>query len=128
MSTIEREAFFIDFIEKARQVTKTPLMLTGGFRTRSTMISALKKGELDIIGIARPFATHPDLPNQLIEGTIESLPTETLTTGIKAIDGVAVLDVYWYSDQMKRMGNQKEPDPSLSTWGTFFRNTTAQIA
>ena len=127
-STIEREAFFIDFIEKARRVTKTPLMLTGGFRTRSTMISALNKGALDIIGIARPFATHPDLPNQLIEGTIESLPTETLTTGIKAIDGVAVLDVYWYSDQMKRMGNQKEPDPSLSTWGTFFRNTTAQIA
>ncbi len=126
-STIEREAYFLDFIEKARRVTKTPLMLTGGFRTRATMISALDKGELDIIGIARPFATHPDLPNQLIAGTLKSLPTEVLTTGVKAIDGIAVLDVYWYADQMKRMGNKQEPDSSLGTWGTFFRNTKAQI-
>ncbi len=126
-STKDREAFFLDFIVKARQVTDTPLMLTGGFRTKSAMVQALENGELDLIGIARPFATYPDLPNQLISGEIEKLPSEVLTTGSKLIDGIAVLDVYWYADQMKRMANQQEPDPNLGTWGTFFRNTRAQI-
>jgi 2,4-dienoyl-CoA reductase-like NADH-dependent reductase (Old Yellow Enzyme family) len=126
-STIQREAFFLDFIVKARQVTKTPLMLTGGFRTKAAMVGALENGELDVIGIARPFATYPDLPNQLISGKLDKLPSEVLTTGSKLIDGIAVLDVYWYADQMKRMANQLEPDLKLGTWGTFFKNTKAQI-
>lgn len=126
-STQEREAFFADFILKARQHTKTPLLLTGGFRTRSVMEAALQNDELDFIGIARPFAVNPDLPNQLMQAEIESLSTEHLTTGLKTLDGVAVLNVYWYADQMKRMAEGKEPDPKLGTWGTFIKNSFVQL-
>jgi len=126
-STKKREAFFADFIIKARQRTSTPLLLTGGFRTKTVMEDALQNNELDFVGLARPFAVNPDLPNQLMNGTIDKLDSEELSTGIKFIDGIAVLDVYWYADQMKRMSKGKEPDPNLSTWGTFFSNTLANI-
>ena len=32
-STVSREAYFLDYIEKARKLIKTPLLLTGGFRS-----------------------------------------------------------------------------------------------
>ena len=32
-STLEREAYFLDYIEKARSLTDKPLLLTGGFRS-----------------------------------------------------------------------------------------------
>ena len=91
------------------------------------MEEALQNNELDFIGLARPFALNPDLPNQLINGTIDKLGSEDLTTGFKIFDGVAVLDVYWYSDQMKRMSKGKEPDPNLGTWGTFISNSFANL-
>ncbi|MEL6988968.1 MAG: NADH:flavin oxidoreductase/NADH oxidase family protein, partial [Bacteroidota bacterium] len=54
-STKEREAYFLDYVKKVRKQIDTPLMLTGGFRTVEVMESALKDGDLDIIGLARPF-------------------------------------------------------------------------
>ena len=43
-STIIREAYFLDYIEKARKLIKTPLLLTGGFRSVSVMDQALEDG------------------------------------------------------------------------------------
>ena len=64
-STIDREAYFMDYIEKARKITNTPLMLTGGFRTTSVMRDAIISNQLDIIGIARPFAVFPNIGNEI---------------------------------------------------------------
>lgn len=126
-STRQREAYFAEFIIKARERTKCPLLLTGGFRTKAVMEQALKNNEVDFIGLARPFATIPDLPNQLKNGSLASLPSEQLTTGVSFLDGLAVLDVYWYADQMKRMAKGLSPDPRLNTMGTFLRNTSANL-
>ena len=68
-STRKREAYFIDYIEKARKITNTPLMLTGGFRTVSVMEEALDANQLDVIGIARPFAVLPNLPNEIFNNS-----------------------------------------------------------
>ena len=43
-STVSREAYFLDYIEKARKLIKTPLLLTGGFRSVSVMEKALEDG------------------------------------------------------------------------------------
>ena len=126
-STQQREAYFADFIVKARQRTKTPLLLTGGFRTKAVMQAALDNNELDFIGLARPFATIPDLTNKFKQGSLTSLPSEELTTGVSFLDRLAVLDVYWYADQMKRMAKGLSPDPKLSTMGTLYRNTLANL-
>ena len=54
-STFEREAYFLDYIEKARKITDKPLLLTGGFRSVKVMEDALEEGKLDVIGLGRPF-------------------------------------------------------------------------
>ena len=65
-STRKREAYFADFIIKARKRTKTPLMLTGGFRSISVMAAAIKNDELDFIGLARPFALNPQVAKDFL--------------------------------------------------------------
>jgi len=68
-STAAREAFFLSFATKARErFPYVPLMVTGGFRTRSGMNSALKSGACDLIGIGRPAAIAPKLPQELLQG------------------------------------------------------------
>jgi len=54
-STRMREAYFADFAIAMRQQVSIPLMVTGGFRTRSVMETAIESGSADLIGIARPL-------------------------------------------------------------------------
>lgn len=66
-STLSREAFFLDFAKAIRdRFRHVPLMVTGGFRTREGMESALREDACDIIGLGRPAALNPSLPKNLI--------------------------------------------------------------
>jgi len=49
-----------------------PLMLTGGFRTREGMQTALEEGDCDVIGLGRPLCTEPDLPKRLLSGEADA--------------------------------------------------------
>ncbi len=73
-STQVREAYFLDYARDIRAVAKMPLMVTGGFRSREGMTAALQSGALDVIGLARPFCTHPDCARDLLDGRIDRLP------------------------------------------------------
>ncbi|KAI4756835.1 NADPH dehydrogenase [Aureobasidium sp. EXF-3400] len=65
--TQKREAFFLDFALAVRERHPTlQLMLTGGFRTRAAMNSALLSKGCDMIGIGRPAATVPDFPRSVV--------------------------------------------------------------
>ena len=72
-STQLREAYFLDFADKVRQHSKIPLMVTGGFKKRSTIETALASGAIDMAGIARPFCTQPDAMHDFLMGEIEEL-------------------------------------------------------
>lgn len=62
-STKAREAFFLQFASRIRlEFPDTPLMVTGGFRTRKGMQAALDAGDCELIGIGRPAALDPALP------------------------------------------------------------------
>ena len=75
-STIRREAFFLEYAQKIRSQTSIPLMLTGGLRTVETMTQILEEGDVDFIGMARPFALDPDIAAKLIRGeSASSKPT-----------------------------------------------------
>lgn len=74
-STVAREAYFLDFAKRLRPLVSVPLMVTGGFRTRKAMDSALANGELDVVGIARPLGIDPNFANQLLAGSIDHLPS-----------------------------------------------------
>ncbi|WP_434036287.1 NADH:flavin oxidoreductase/NADH oxidase family protein [Formosa sp. 4Alg 33] len=117
-STIKREAYFMDYIEKVRQVTTTPLMLTGGFRTTSVMQDAVASNQLDIIGVARPFAIFPNMGNEIINNSRPNFNTDIKKTGVKGIDGS--MNIIWYETQIKRLGQGKQPNPNLSAWSVFL--------
>jgi 2,4-dienoyl-CoA reductase-like NADH-dependent reductase (Old Yellow Enzyme family) len=54
--------YFLSFAERARRVTTTPLMLTGGFKTRSAAAAAVGSGVVDVAGLARALVLNPGLP------------------------------------------------------------------
>ena len=122
-STQKREAFFLDYAEKARAVSQVPLIITGGFRTQSAMEAALQSKQLDFIGIARPFALMPDLPNQMQKGCYQTIQTERIKTGFAPIDNKvgAVLEMDWYMAQMALLAQGKQANPHLSAWKVLFK-------
>lgn len=122
-STKEREAFFIDYVKKMRKISQVPLIITGGFRSKQAMNEALTSGDLDLVGIARPFALVPDLPKQIQNGTYRTLTTNRIQTGIAFIDkkAGAMLEMNWYMSQMRLIGEGKSPNPDLSAWQVLFK-------
>ncbi len=122
-STKKREAFFLDYAEKARAVSQVPLIITGGFRSEPAMNEALQSGHLDFIGIARPFALMPDLPDKIRQGTYQTITTNRIKTGVAAVDNKigAVLEMDWYMAQMALIGQGKQPNPNMSPWKVLLK-------
>eukprot|EP00127_Corallochytrium_limacisporum_P003959 Clim_evm8s156 gene=Clim_evmTU8s156 len=116
-STRKREAFFLDYAQKIKQVTKLPVMLTGGFRSAPAMEEAVKSGIVDMIGIARPLVMYPDAPKQIFEGKRDTLdlPDFTNLTGVKDVDGLLdpMLNNVWYGAQIWRLGQNLPVDPQM---------------
>ena len=110
-STQQREAFFLDYAEKVRAVTKCPLMVTGGFRSRAGMDAALATGAVDVVGLARPLAVEPDLPARLLANTSERALTIRLDTRSQLLN--AVIPGAWHQYQLQRMANGDPPNPKL---------------
>lgn len=67
-STVRREAYFMEYAEQIRKVSKVPLMVTGGFRSKAAMEAALASGALDVVGLGRPMCVETDLPNRILAG------------------------------------------------------------
>jgi 2,4-dienoyl-CoA reductase-like NADH-dependent reductase (Old Yellow Enzyme family) len=65
------EAYFRYLAQRARQVTRLPIILVGGFRSRGVMEEVLVSGDADFISMSRPLICEPDLPNRLRAGTQE---------------------------------------------------------
>ena len=113
-STIEREAYFLDYVEKARKITDKPLLLTGGFRTVKVMEDAIAGGELDMIGLGRPFCLYPNLAQDIFDGKETVFKTPLPTIGIKILDKIGGVELPWYELQIQRLGKGKKPKPNLA--------------
>ncbi len=113
-STRRREAYFLEFAEKARATTKTPLMVTGGFRSAEGMSEAITSGAVDFVGVARSLAIEPDAPKRLLAGLEALHSVKPIKTGIKAIDNMALMEVAWYSRQLRRIAKGQDPKPNES--------------
>ena len=66
-STLKREAYFLEYAEEIRKHLRVPLMITGGFRTGALMVRAVEEGLTDVVGLARPLVSEPDLSARLLE-------------------------------------------------------------
>ncbi|HJK95163.1 MAG TPA: NADH:flavin oxidoreductase/NADH oxidase family protein [Polyangiaceae bacterium LLY-WYZ-15_(1-7)] len=113
-STKRREAYFLDYAEKVRREVKTPLMLTGGLRTRATMEAVVGEGAVDLVGLARPLALEPELARKLLAGEVERSAATEKKVGVRQLDAMA--EAGWYGMQLARVADGREPDPTLSPW------------
>lgn len=103
-STRDREAYFLDFARKVRSVSRVPLMVTGGFRSRAIMESALAEDALDVVGLARPFAVDPGIARRLLAGEI----TRVETPRVSAPDALfAMAEAAVFARQLGRLGDGK---------------------
>jgi len=125
-STREREAYFLDYAERIRQVSRIPLMVTGGFRSLAGMNKALAEDALDVIGLGRPMCVDTDLPNKLLQGLCEEAPRYEnrlrigpglLGTGSRINRIRNFNHMYaqgWYCVQLLRLGKGQLPDVELN--------------
>lgn len=122
-STKKREAYFMDFIVKVRERIKSPLMLTGGFRTAATMAAAIENKELDFVGLGRPFCVFPDVAKDLLSGEMTDCTVPDLLTGVDKIDMTGMLQTPWHQFQLVRMGKGLKPDPNMDVWEVYEKVT-----
>ncbi|MGB3829870.1 MAG: NADH:flavin oxidoreductase [Ornithinimicrobium sp.] len=102
--------YFLDFARRARTVTHTPLMVTGGFKTRHEAAQAVSCGTADLIGLARTMALDQDTPSKWLQpkGGDPRFPrfTSPPPGGITA----------WFTMRLTALANHDEAlfDPTLS--------------
>lgn len=121
-STATREAYFLQFAEQVRNSASVPLMVTGGFRTASGMEAALQSGALDIVGLARLLAIDPEAPKSLLQGRDSEEQVRSIKTGIKAVDRMGIVEVLWYTGQLKRIARGNKPRPRESGLWAFLKS------
>lgn len=121
-STKKREAYFLDYARKFRQICDTTLVITGGFRSQKAINNALNNGELDIVGVAKPFAFDKNFAQKMLKNPDYNCQINEPKFGIKKLDDMLLSAVmmYWYMEQMKRLANGLDSNPKLSLWRVLF--------
>ncbi len=119
-STKQREAYFLEFAEKARKVCTTALAVTGGFRSAEGMANAISSGAVDFVGLARILAIEPDAPNKLLSG-IQILLVKPIKTGLGLIDDKGMMETTWYNAQLKLIGKGIAPNMNMSPWMVLIK-------
>ena len=117
-STRLREAYFVHLARALMAAKTPPLMVTGGFRSLSSMEDALDSG-IAFVGVGRPLCAEPDCVAELLEGHIDELPRfeERLSIGpswtgrwlspaspfklVRTLNGFAAQA--WYYQQIRRV-------------------------
>ena len=67
------EGYQEDYIAFVKQVTTKPVAAVGRYTSPDTMVSAIKRGVVDMIGAARPSIADPFLPKKIEEGRLEDI-------------------------------------------------------
>jgi len=127
-STRAREAYFMAYAADIRQHAKMPLMVTGGFRTRTIMNAAIDEDRIAAIGLARPLCVDTHFPQSLLEERIDAvtkwekilrlgpgiLGANSPITLIKAMNTWGVFG--WFYLQLQHLGNGLEPDTRMGVF------------
>jgi hypothetical protein len=95
-----------------------PLAVTGGSRSRAAIDEALRAGDCDVVGLARPTVMTSDAAAALLSERVAALPTRELQYGMRSVLGRfvdvkaldSVLNISWNTDQLHRLGARLAPD------------------
>ncbi len=118
--------YFTQFAATLRAERAMAVMATGGWRSRAAMDAALNDGNLDLIGLGRPFCVEPGVAHRLladakaaaqdVDARLQLGPGPLGPTAPLA--AIRSVNAYgrqaWSAAQMRRIGDGGEPDWSLS--------------
>jgi 2,4-dienoyl-CoA reductase-like NADH-dependent reductase (Old Yellow Enzyme family) len=140
-STRAREAYFLDYAAAVREVARMPLMVTGGFRSRAGMESALVAGECDMIGLGRPLCWQPDFPRRLLDHTVDgieriedrlNLRRSGWLSPASPITAIKVLNTFgamsWFYCQIFRLADGRPPDIDRGMFSTLREYLADEIS
>ena len=77
---------------------------------------------MDVVGLARLVAIEPDVAARLLRGEEPRQHVTPITTGIGMVDRMALMEVAWYSRQLRRLGSGQDPKPNESGLVAFLGN------
>jgi 2,4-dienoyl-CoA reductase-like NADH-dependent reductase (Old Yellow Enzyme family) len=138
-STKRREAYFLSYaVEVKNAIQRTPTLVTGGWRSRINMETAIRDKECSLIGLGRPLCGDPDGPNKLLSGEIESLPLyeKELRTFHWSLQWLFMLPVQlvqlvnvvsqqsWYYRQIVSLADTGEANLSLGCFASYLANAS----
>lgn len=132
-STAKREAYFLEYAAAIRKVARMPILMPGGFRSRAAMEAALASGDVDVIGLARPLCTEPELPRRFLDGSAETAPAyeRTLRLGGGALSPASTVfalklinvlgQMGWYYAHIEDLADGKPLDLQRGVLAAFLR-------
>lgn len=95
--------YFLDFAERARQLTTKPMMVTGGFKTLQQAADAITHRGVDMVGLARALALAPNLPNEWAAGSVNDPEFPRFQSPPEG--GVTA----WFTMRLTELGEDREP-------------------
>jgi dimethylamine/trimethylamine dehydrogenase len=72
-SRFEKEGYQEPYISFVKKLTTKPVVGVGRYTSPDSMVSAVNRGVLDLIGAARPSIADPFLPNKIKENRLEDI-------------------------------------------------------
>jgi 2,4-dienoyl-CoA reductase-like NADH-dependent reductase (Old Yellow Enzyme family) len=132
-STAARESYFLQYAAQIRAAVKTPLLVTGGFRTLNGMNAAIESAATDLVGVGRPLATDPECVAKLLRGEVSHLPAMERSLRLsrprflgpnsnfkmmKGLNTLAILE--WHCLQLLKIGGGEGADPAKPLFGGFL--------
>lgn len=110
--------FFADYGKKIKELIKAPVVVTGGIRSTESMVNIIDEKIADFIGLARPLAIDPHIPNKIKLAQYTTVETTRLTTGMKKLDKKvgALIGLVYYQMLMRELAKGKAPKIRKSAW------------
>ncbi|MBS1883072.1 MAG: FAD-dependent oxidoreductase [Actinobacteria bacterium] len=72
-SRFHREGYQLAAVEKARSATAKPVVNVGRFVHPEAMVDAVRRGVIDLVGMARPGIADPFLPTKIRENRVDEI-------------------------------------------------------
>ena len=78
--------------------------------------------------MARAVAIEPDVVQRLLAGESPRQQVRPIKTGIPMIDRTGMMEVNWYTGQLKRIGRGEAPCPNESALWVFLKTVFKQMS
>lgn len=99
--------YFVEFAKQAKGVTKIPVMVTGGFKSKQQVLNAIESEAADAVGLARSMVLQPDLPNRWMNNLNDDLQFPTFSKPLPG--GITA----WYTMRLTALAQDLDHDFSM---------------